>query len=93
MNLGESWSYVVATGVIHAVYLIAVALAYQNGNMSTRGTGVAGTAVLYVPLLGARLSPSELTGVATVVLGIFVVGLQASWGIVCVCGWSESLYE
>jgi multidrug transporter EmrE-like cation transporter len=83
MNLGESWSYVVATGVIHAVYLIAVALAYQNGNMSiiypvARGTGVAGTAVLSVPLLGARLSPAGLTGVAAVVLGIFVVGLQAS---------------
>ena len=83
MNLGESWLYVVATGVIHAVYLVAVALAYQNGNMSViypvaRGTGVAGTAVLSVPLLGARLSAGGLIGVAAVVLGIFVVGLQAS---------------
>ena len=49
--------------------------------------------MLSVPLLGARLSPSELTSVAAVVLGIFVVGLQASREIEC-GGWgSESLYE
>ena len=83
MNLAESWQYVVATGVIHAVYLVAVALAYQNGNMSivypvARGTGVAATAVLSVPLLGAQLSLGGLAGVTCVVLGIFVVGLQAS---------------
>ena len=44
MNMTESWQYVIATGVIHAVYLVAVALAYQQGNMSivypvARGTG------------------------------------------------------
>ena len=82
MNLGESWTYVVATGVIHAIYLVAVALAYRHGNMSVvypvaRGTGVAATAVLSVPLLGARLSPGGLVGVGSVVLGIFVVALQA----------------
>ena len=43
MSRGESWLYAAATGVTHAVYLIAAALAYQNGNMSiiylvSRGT-------------------------------------------------------
>lgn len=83
MNLGESWMYVVATGVIHAVYLIVVALAYRHGDMSivypvARGTGVAATAIFSVPLLGAQIAPGGLTGVSCVVLGIFVVGLQAS---------------
>ena len=83
MNLGESWTYVVATGVIHAVYLIAVAVAYKKGNMSivypvARGSGVAGTAVLSVPLLGAPMTTGALLGVLCVVLGIFIVGLQAS---------------
>ena len=81
MNLGESFWYIVATGVIHAVYLVAVALAYSKGAISVvypmaRGTAVALTATLSVPLLGATLSAGAVFGVGCVVVGVLIVGLQ-----------------
>ncbi len=69
------------TGVLHAVYFWMLAQAYRYGDISlvypiARGTGVAGTALLAYLLLSEELSPTGLTGIAAICLGILLLGLS-----------------
>lgn len=74
-----AWGCVVATGIIHAFYMLFLGMGYSLGDISTvypiaRGTGVALTGVLSVPILGESLSVEGACGIAAVVLGVVLIG-------------------
>jgi uncharacterized membrane protein len=71
-----AWPFVVATGLLHILYIIFLAQAYRHGALSiaypiSRGTGVALVPIIAIPLLGEQISVLGLTGIALVLLGIF----------------------
>ena len=72
---------ILATGVIHALYFVALSKAYETGEISfvypvARGMGVAGTATAATLILEETISPLGGLGIGTVVLGIFLLGLD-----------------
>ncbi len=71
--------FVVATGVLHILYVAFLSQAYRYGALSiaypiSRGTGVALVPLIAIPLLGEETSPGGLFGIGLVLLGI--VGLH-----------------
>jgi uncharacterized membrane protein len=71
--------FVVATGVLHILYISFLSQAYRYGALSiaypiSRGTGVALVPIVAVPLLGENISAFGLFGIGLVLLGI--VGLH-----------------
>ena len=88
LNLGASFWYIIATGVIHAIYLPLVARGYSRGVLSivypvSRGSGVAGTALLSVPLYGVELPSHAVAGITLVVVGIMCVGCHETFARHC----------
>jgi drug/metabolite transporter (DMT)-like permease len=75
---GSVWPYAVASGVLEAVYVVALALAYRRSEVSfvypaTRGLApllVLGFAVLW---LGHHASTAEVGGVVLVCVGVVLV--------------------
>jgi drug/metabolite transporter (DMT)-like permease len=68
------------SAVLHVVYMTVLQRGYAAGALSTvyataRGTGPAVSAVLAVLLLGERLSPLAVAGIAVVVAGVVATGL------------------
>ena len=84
-----SWSWtpvgvacVIATGVIHALYFIALARAYSSGEISVvypiaRGSGIGVTALLAWMLLSEEVSLPGALGIGLVFVGILVMGAPA----------------
>jgi drug/metabolite transporter (DMT)-like permease len=73
--------YVLASGVVHAVYFYALGASYRLGDFSrvypiARGLGVAGVPVLAGVFLGERLTPLGYVGIATVVAGMAVTSFN-----------------
>lgn len=71
--------YILTTGVIHAWYFGLLARAYAAGDISvvypmTRGTGVAGTAVVAGLWLHERLSLPGILGILMVCVGAALIG-------------------
>lgn len=71
--------YIIATGVIHALYFFSLSQAYKYGNISTvypvaRGFGVVGTAILAVVLLHEQISAAGIIGIVGVCAGILLIG-------------------
>jgi uncharacterized membrane protein len=71
--------FVVATGILHILYISFLSQAYRYGALSiaypiSRGTGVALVPIVAVPLLGENISAFGLFGIGLVLLGI--VGLH-----------------
>ncbi|UCF71224.1 MAG: EamA family transporter [candidate division WOR-3 bacterium] len=71
--------FIIATGVIHAIYFFSLSQAYRYGSISVvypvaRGFGVIGTALVAVAVLGEKVSLVGLCGIVSSGLGIFVIG-------------------
>jgi drug/metabolite transporter (DMT)-like permease len=73
--------YIVATGLIHAAYFGLWAAGYRHGELSivyplSRGTGVAGTALVAWTVTGEGISALGVLGIGSVCLGILLLGLR-----------------
>jgi drug/metabolite transporter (DMT)-like permease len=73
--------YIIATGVIHAVYFALLARAYEHGEISVvypiaRGSGIGLTALFAWFLLQETISPPGLTGICLVTAGIVSMGMS-----------------
>jgi drug/metabolite transporter (DMT)-like permease len=73
----DAWPLLALTGIINAVYFIALAKAYERGGLSevypaARGSGVAGAALLSSLVLKERLGAAGAAGVACVLAGILL---------------------
>lgn len=69
------------SGCVHAVYMWSLAKAYRYGEISlvypiARGTGVVGTAIAAILLLGQSMSAMGGAGVLTVIAGIAVLSVS-----------------
>ncbi len=79
----ESWPYIAASLVIHIGYYIALAGAYQHGELSMTYPIMRGFAPLLVALgstslIGEAPSAAAWLGVLGITLGVVMVGLSAS---------------
>ncbi len=80
--------YILGSGLLHALYFIFLAKAYEKGDLSTvyplaRGTGVLGTALLARILLHETISALGFFAVASVLMGILLIITQSTprnWG-------------
>lgn len=75
-----AWPFMAATGLAHTVYFLMLAKAYEEGEISVvyplaRGTGVGGTALAAWILIDERLTIPGMIGIATVLLGIIMLGV------------------
>ena len=75
-------AYIVASGVVHALYYVFLAYPYQHGEISVvypiaRGSGIAATALLGWMLLGEAVSLLGAAGIAAVSAGILSMSLPA----------------
>ena len=78
----DVWPILFASGLIHTVYMIALVQAYSHGDLSVvypvaRGTAPLLVAICAPVLLGERLSPVAVLGIALVGGGITWLGLSA----------------
>ncbi len=76
----KAWPFILATGIIHAVYFFAVAKAYEHGDISivypiARGSGIAGTAIIACLLLQEEISSVGIVGILLISLGTLLLGL------------------
>jgi multidrug transporter EmrE-like cation transporter len=74
---GIAVTCMLATGVIHGLYFLALSAAYQRGEMSVvypvaRGSGIALTAMGGTWLLDEHLSVTGYVGIAAVTIGILL---------------------
>lgn len=81
-----AYPFIIATGIIHAFYFLALSQAYRYGNISTvypvaRGFGVIGTAIVAIALLGEQVSLMGVGGIISAGLGIFFIGTSVGQGI------------
>jgi drug/metabolite transporter (DMT)-like permease len=80
------WLGIGASIVVRALYFASLGAAYTRGDLSLVYPLARGTAPVLVPplavlLLGERLSIAGIFGIATVVLGVYVLHLQGlGWG-------------
>ncbi|MCF8257010.1 MAG: EamA family transporter [Flavobacteriales bacterium] len=69
------------TGVLHGIYGLLLSFTYHNGDISTlypivRGSGIAGSVLLGILLLGEHLPWQAYGGVATVIGGIALLSYR-----------------
>jgi len=79
--VSKAWPFVLATGIIHAVYFFALAKAYEHGDISVvypiaRGSGIAGTAIIAYLLLQEKISFIGASGILFICLGTVFLGLN-----------------
>jgi drug/metabolite transporter (DMT)-like permease len=75
--------FMLATGVIHALYFGLLSKGYETGEISlvypiARGTGVAGTSLAAYIVINEDISWLGATGICAVSFGILALGLQGS---------------
>jgi uncharacterized membrane protein len=80
-SLSAGYPYLIATGVINAVYFRLLAWCYEHGEISViypvaRGTGVAGATLLAYFLTSEVISTFGATGIALVCVGTILVGFS-----------------
>ena len=78
---GQIWFWLLASGVLHAVYQLTLIRAYEGEAFSVayplaRGIVPLATTILGVALLGDRVSPVALVGVATVSVGLVYIAAE-----------------
>lgn len=76
-----AWPYLAASALVHVAYYIALAGAYQHGDLGLTYPVMRGTAPLLVALgshtlIGERLSATAWAGVVAVCVGVVVLGLS-----------------
>ena len=82
----STYPYFVATGIIHAFYFYLLSKAYSHGHISTvypiaRGSGVIGTTIVAIFLLGDAISLYGITGILCTTAGILFIGLRKDEGV------------
>lgn len=75
-----AWGYLVASQLIHLVYLYALVRAFEAGDFSAaypvaRGIAPFGTALVAIGLLGDPSAPLEVAGILAITAGLLVMGL------------------
>jgi drug/metabolite transporter (DMT)-like permease len=80
-----AYPFVLATGVVHALYFLVLSQAYRYGNISTvypvaRGFGVIGTAMIAISVLRESVTILGLCGIISTAVGIFVIGSSVTKG-------------
>lgn len=78
--VSKAWPFILATGIIHAVYFFAIAKAYEHGDISivypiARGSGIAGTAIIACLLLQEEISSVGTVGILLISMGTLLLGL------------------
>jgi drug/metabolite transporter (DMT)-like permease len=76
----SAWPFIIATGLLHIVYVSCLAQAYRYGALSiaypmSRGTGVALVPIVAVPLFSESVTLTGILGIVLIVAGI--IGLHA----------------
>lgn len=79
----SAWKNVTGTGALHLLYLIGLARAYDNSDLSSaypiaRGVAPGLAAVGGVVFLRESLTAGQTVAVATIALGLLVIGLGAN---------------
>lgn len=79
-----AWSWALASGIVHAVYIGRLARTYEIADFSVtypiaRGGGALVAAIGGVVFLGDSLSIVALIGIITVVAGLVLLSGQVSW--------------
>lgn len=79
--LDKVYPYIIATGVVHAVYVFALSKAYEHGEISvvypiSRGIGIAGIAIAALLFLQENISATGAAGIIAIGAGIFLLGLK-----------------
>jgi drug/metabolite transporter (DMT)-like permease len=77
---GMSWLFLAGTGLLQCGYFLFLQASYRLGDLSLvypigRGTGALLAAVAGIVILGERLAPISIAGIAAIVAGIVVIGL------------------
>lgn len=75
--------YILATGILHAIYFLSLCKAYEHGDISVvypiaRGCGIAGTALIAYLFSMETLSSLGIAGIISVSIGTILVGLKIS---------------
>ena len=78
---GELWLWLLASGVLHAIYQLTLIRAYEGEDFSVaypmaRGVVPLATAILGVSILGDRVSAMALFGVALVSFGLVFIAAE-----------------
>lgn len=73
--------YILATGILHAIYFFFLCKAYEHGDISVvypiaRGCGIAGTALIAYLFSMETLSSLGVAGIISVTIGTILVGLK-----------------
>lgn len=77
----EALPFVVATGVIHALYFFSLAKAYEYGDISVvypiaRGSAIATTAIAAHLLLQENMSATGAVGILLISIGVLLLGFK-----------------
>ncbi|MFC1670670.1 SMR family transporter [Spirochaetota bacterium] len=83
--VAAAYPYIIATGIIHALYFFVLAKAYEHGDISiaypiARGTGIAGTAIAAFLLLTEKISPIGASGILIICIGTVLLGFRQNHG-------------
>ena len=73
--------FILVTAVAHVLYYLFLNLAYKHGDISSvypisRGTGIAGTAVIAYFMLGEKFSSLGTAGIIFIFLGILAISIK-----------------
>ena len=73
--------FILVTAIAHVVYYLFLNLAYKHGDISSvypisRGTGIAGTAIIAYFLLGENFSAFGIAGITCIFLGILSISIK-----------------
>ncbi len=76
------WAYIIATGVLHALYFWFMGGAYERGDLSlvyplSRGSGPLLVPILAIAFLSEQLSLAGVLGIGLVVVGIYFIHLNS----------------
>lgn len=80
-HLTNAIFFILATGILHAVYFFLLCKAYKHEDISVvypvaRGSGVAGTALVAYFFLQESISPLGIAGILFVSFGAILIGLK-----------------
>ena len=76
------WAFIVATGILHALYFWFMGGAYERGDLSlvyplSRGSGPLFVPILAIIFLQEQLSFAGIVGISLIILGIYLIHLKS----------------
>ena len=97
-----AWTWLMATALVHALYLYALIRAYQVSDFSSaypvlRGTAPLVTAAVTLGLLGDHVSTTSIAGIALIGISMFVLAIgrhlsRAGFGWAVLTGFTIAAY-